>query len=699
MQSKVVNFKVSSAIKDLIGKELITDKNVAIFELVKNSFDADSSEISVEFNKTNNVISIRDNGCGMSDDEVINKWLFIGFSDKKNNSEKLYSGNKGIGRFSCDRIGQYLKLTSVKNKIKTSLLIDWNLFEADQNKEISNISIEVLSDITDEHNGTILEMYGLRDDWDVEDVRKVESQLKRLVSPNKNDVDVNLSIVFINENGTKTEHSNIKNDVFEYMQNKAIYISTIISGETIRINLFDSGNLVLSNTIKNTTLITSVDFKVFFASQSAKTIFKRQTGQEIVNYGNVFIYKNKFRIYPFGERGYDIFGIDIRKSQGHYRYLGSREIFGWIDITDYENHFLEATSRDHGFVENNYYIELRDAYYEFVHKPLESYVQLINYGNITLDNISYYSSPEVVIDELKRNFSFGNSSGVSVNESLISSKADKLSLRDLDQYDNMTVTQRKELLRDIRKKFKNNQAELIAVSEKNKKIIEDNDNLKNEIERKNRFINQTNPSRQKILEHDLQQVINRLNDSIDCLTNYHDSQNEEMYVECMTQIVMSVSRIAAIRNFLLKTNLDTRVKSKIELGAFIYEYVNESHKHESSLTIRTHVINDFSKVVNLFDIITIVENVISNAKNQNASKLDIFVNEGTILFSTDTYRVESNTDFSRVFDFGYTTTLGGTGMGLYIIKQICDEYNFTVSMFVENEKNVVLEMVDNEKKN
>ena len=35
-------FKISAALKDLIGKELITDEFVAVFELVKNSFDANA---------------------------------------------------------------------------------------------------------------------------------------------------------------------------------------------------------------------------------------------------------------------------------------------------------------------------------------------------------------------------------------------------------------------------------------------------------------------------------------------------------------------------------------------------------------------------------------------------------------------------------------------------------------------------------
>ena len=145
-----MQFKVSSALKDLVGKDLITNDNVAIFELVKNSYDAYATKVEIKF--SDNEIVIADNGKGMSFDDLKNKWLFLGYSAKKDGTEdadndvkqksyrdkikRHYAGAKGIGRFSCDRLGKRLSLTT---KSEDSL----NVGNAKLQKTSSNTSITV----------------------------------------------------------------------------------------------------------------------------------------------------------------------------------------------------------------------------------------------------------------------------------------------------------------------------------------------------------------------------------------------------------------------------------------------------------------------------------------------------------------------------------------------------------------------------
>ena len=81
-----LTFRISAGLKNLIGRDLISDKFIAIFELVKNAYDADSTKVDVSFNLGEAGISqivISDNGSGMSYDDIINKWLFVAYSEKK----------------------------------------------------------------------------------------------------------------------------------------------------------------------------------------------------------------------------------------------------------------------------------------------------------------------------------------------------------------------------------------------------------------------------------------------------------------------------------------------------------------------------------------------------------------------------------------------------------------------------------------
>ena len=70
MNTQKLNFRISSGLKNIIGQELITNQYIAIFELVKNSYDASAKEVNILFREDKIIIS--DNGVGMSLDDIIN---------------------------------------------------------------------------------------------------------------------------------------------------------------------------------------------------------------------------------------------------------------------------------------------------------------------------------------------------------------------------------------------------------------------------------------------------------------------------------------------------------------------------------------------------------------------------------------------------------------------------------------------------
>ena len=155
-----LHFKTNVQIKSIIGKDLINDDNIAILELVKNSFDADAKRVDISFcnlksndDKGNDTFSentsrlfIRDDGVGMDLTDITDKWLNIAYSEKKSRSRqfnRMMAGAKGVGRFSCDRLGQFLRLYAKKNGKQCLVLnIDWRKFEIDdKTKEIQSVDI------------------------------------------------------------------------------------------------------------------------------------------------------------------------------------------------------------------------------------------------------------------------------------------------------------------------------------------------------------------------------------------------------------------------------------------------------------------------------------------------------------------------------------------------------------------------------
>ena len=127
------NFKTSARIVFEIGKESIENKIIALSEIIKNSYDAGATKCDVIiheegelinlFDRKISSIEIVDNGIGMNDNDLSNNWLIIGTNNKKmlkeqnlqNNSVRVPVGEKGIGRFAINKIGNKVTIITKKN--------------------------------------------------------------------------------------------------------------------------------------------------------------------------------------------------------------------------------------------------------------------------------------------------------------------------------------------------------------------------------------------------------------------------------------------------------------------------------------------------------------------------------------------------------------------------------------------------------
>lgn len=429
-----LNFDVSTGLKRVIGRDLITDDEVAIFELVKNAFDADATKVQLRFE--GNRLWVVDNGTGMSLDDIRGKWLRVAYSAKNQqhtgkakgfrgeiSERRHFAGSKGIGRFSADRLGHQLSMQTRPagaGRGVHKVRVDWDDFEKEASQRFSDILIDYAyadefdlpPDIEVPLNGTVLEIFGTRLDWHRARILHLKSSLAKLINPFGAKTD-GFEVVIIapaerasdelisdevNEGSPSKDKVNgpVGNFIFAALRDRTTYIDVSLEegGSFIRSVLVDRGELVFEIREPNPfDLLRQSEFRcqIYYLNQAAKTTFTRRMGIQPVKFGSIFLFRNGFRVFPVGEPGDDWFGIDARKQQGYARFFGTRDLIGRIDVEGDEEDFQEATSRDQGLIGSPAVHLLRELFWEHCLKKLERYVVPVSWvdkGEALSDDLS-----------------------------------------------------------------------------------------------------------------------------------------------------------------------------------------------------------------------------------------------------------------------------------------------------------------------
>jgi hypothetical protein len=153
-EKRTHKIKAKSHILSLLGEELIGSDSLAIFELVKNSYDADAENVTVTFidlNSDNQKIIIEDDGSGMSPKIIEDVWLTIGtdFKRGKNRKEsnkykRVSFGNKGVGRLAVHKLAKEIELETQQMGQMFSNQFKINWAELINSKEfIQELEVEV----------------------------------------------------------------------------------------------------------------------------------------------------------------------------------------------------------------------------------------------------------------------------------------------------------------------------------------------------------------------------------------------------------------------------------------------------------------------------------------------------------------------------------------------------------------------------
>jgi len=733
---KNLQFKISSALKNIIGSDLISDDFIAVFELVKNSYDAHATKVEITFENIysdNAKIIIIDNGKGMNYDDLINKWLFVAYSAKKEGTEedsydyrdkikvkRAYAGAKGIGRFSCDRLGRELYLETIKDepnsKVET-LLTQWDKFEGNLKEEFVNISVlhETIPNSNYSINkGTVLEISDLKSDWSKGRFLELKNALAKLINPNTQIKEDKFTIELIVpdellKDQKETEYCNIVNGeiqnlIFETLEIKTTKIVSKVldkKKKKIETSLIEGGKLVYKiieeNKYEN---LFNVDCEVYFLNHSAKITFKKRMGIDSVSYGHIFVYKNGLRIYPYGDRYEDPLKMDNRKAQGYNRYLGTRETLGYISINEPNEELRETSSRGDGLIKSKSYFELVDWFYDNL-KRLEKYnIDITDWGNdlsnedyIKLDNKGQLEAIENLVGNLTK------------SKGIISFEVAPEIFEIIDRKQGKST---KNTLSKIKKQLEGDDYDKDAIVDSISKIEKNLDHLKKTTEEageealdsliKNEELETNLESEKKRgafqgaligsdkerivgLQHQIYHSSSRITRNLKLLIKHLSPKNlDDKAQKYIKTISLEASKISSIATFVTKANFNLKASEiKNDLVDFIKDYINELYLLEDkvidtsmNIFIEDNFNGEFIKEFRPLEITTIVDNIISNSEKANATEIRLNFNKkknSLIISFVDNGKGIPEKHLDNIFDLGYTTT-NGSGIGLFQVKDL-----------------------------
>jgi len=384
-----VRFSVDAGIINRLGKELVGRHETAVSELVKNAYDADAKTVNLIFKDAWNpggTLIIDDDGIGMNREELINGFMRLSSSDKIHNPEspkynRTRAGRKGIGRFATQRLGNKLTIITQKENLDSALkiTIDWNRFETDRDLASISNSIEIIPKKKEE--GTTLIIEDLREGWSDPTIKRVYRYTSDLLQPfplskeRKEKIENKLDPGFKSSyyRDIESEENLIIDEEEAFLKYALAEIEGYVLEDGQGCWSLESEKLEFSQEVfligKNKDLpeskfqfIKGIHFKCYYFLYDSSLIptqtmtFIREVANER---GGIRIYRNGFRVLPYGEKLNDWLGLD--DSTARRVILSSHRninFFGFVEITDESGLLFDETSSREGLFDNEAFQEL-----------------------------------------------------------------------------------------------------------------------------------------------------------------------------------------------------------------------------------------------------------------------------------------------------------------------------------------------------
>jgi signal transduction histidine kinase len=375
-----------------IGAELISSETVAIIELVRNSYDADARKVQIRFMNPHLPdqagMEITDDGHGMTREVLLGPWLEPATDFKETGASGPHGGewspggrrrlgSKGVGRFAAQRLGGHLLVrTSAGSGATLEAEFNWGqLDRADRYLDQLTIPWRELRSLRAGWRGTSLAITSLRDRWTLARFERLRLALARLLGPRLAGDLFSIELIIDGqiekvrpaigslramysvrgEVGTDGRARIRYQDMFGI---KEVWTRTVLwpaSGQTcgpftFRISAWDLEREALD----------------FFIKKAAVKIGPRSFRRTIRDHSGISLYRDGFRILPYGEPDNDWLRLDRRRVNNPTLRLSNNQILGSVHISADRNPGLRDQTNREGLVSSDAYTHLQHVLIELL---------------------------------------------------------------------------------------------------------------------------------------------------------------------------------------------------------------------------------------------------------------------------------------------------------------------------------------------
>ncbi|MDE0082160.1 MAG: ATP-binding protein [Gammaproteobacteria bacterium] len=372
------HLRFSTEIVRRLGEELNPTLDKGVLELVKNAYDADATECRIELRGTDQPggkIIVRDNGDGMTADQIANGWLVLGRSSKASSQQtrlgRIPAGSKGLGRLAALRMGRTALLSTSSRDDRNrrhEILIDWEEF--DKAAIVEDVALEIRTRGSNKRfpPGTKVVIDDLHTGFGRVPVKRLAREILLLADPFTDDPKGFQPELLVPE--YEDLESLVRNRYFddaEYHLMAEVGSSGQASAQVFDWKgecLYSAEHKEIAPRNRNGTYdCPPVKFELWAFILNKDTFSLRQSSigevrDWLSEFGGVHFYYNGLRVSPYGGPDDDWIGMNLRRVRSPEERPSTNTSIGRIDVFDQQSQLVEKTDRS-GFIEDGPFRELR----------------------------------------------------------------------------------------------------------------------------------------------------------------------------------------------------------------------------------------------------------------------------------------------------------------------------------------------------